>query len=143
MRIGFQGFGSSAQKFNHSLFVIAACYADWTPWVCANTARKRQICPNDLLASTARTSSTTCVFAVVCSFRRSVVIGALPAPSLHQNELRALTACTFSKHWILMFVVKAQPSVVSGAPLSISSLRRSQASCERPWLAKVAPASPF
>ena len=120
MRIGFQGFGSSAQKFNHQLFVIATCYADWTPGVCANTARKRQIGPNDLLASTARTFSNTCVFAVVCSFRRSVVIGALPAPSLHQTELRASTACTFSKDMISMCFVKTQPSVVIGAPLPIS-----------------------
>jgi hypothetical protein len=56
----------------------------------------------------ARTFSNTCVFAVVCSSRRSVVsrsvvIGALPAPSLHQNELRASTACTLSKHVIFMF----------------------------------------
>ena len=101
--------------------MIAACYADWTPGVCANTARKRQIGPNDRLASTARTFSNTCVFAVVCSFRKYVVIDALPAPALHQNELRASTACTFSKDMLLMFVVKTQPSVVIGAPLPISS----------------------
>ena len=62
----------------------------------SKTARKRQIGPNGLLASTARTFSNTCVFAVFCSFRLYVVIGALPAPSLHQNELFASTACTFS-----------------------------------------------
>ena len=111
---------SSAQKFNHPLFVIAACYADWTPGDCANTARKRQIGPNDILASTACTFSNTCVFAVVCSFLKYVVIGALPAPSLHQNELNASTACTVSKHVILMIFVKTQPYVVIGAPLPIS-----------------------
>ena len=120
MRIGFQGCGSSAQKFNHPLFVIAACYADWTPGVCAKTARNRQIGPNGIIASTARTCSNTCVFVVLCSFRLSVVIGALPAPSLHQKELRASTACTFSQDVILMIVVKTQPSVVIGAPLPIS-----------------------
>ena len=57
---------------------------------------------------------------VFCNFRLSVVIGALPAPSLHQNELNASTACTFSKHVILMIFVKTQPYVVIGAPLPIS-----------------------
>ena len=91
-----------------------------TPGVCAKTARKRQIGPNGLLASTARTFSNTCVFAVCCSFRLSVVIGALPAASLHQKELRASTACTCSKDVILLIFVKTQPSVVIGAPLPIS-----------------------
>ena len=59
-------------------------------------------------------------FSVFCSFRLYVVIGALPAPSLHQNELNASTACTFSKHLIFMVFVKTQPSVVIGAPLPIS-----------------------
>ena len=57
---------------------------------------------------------------VFCNFRLSVVIGALPAPSLHQNELNALTACTFSKHLILMVFVKTQPYLVIGARLPIS-----------------------
>jgi len=105
---------------NHPFFVIAALYADWTPGVFSKTARKRQIGPNGLLASTARTFSNTCVFAVFCSFRLYVVIGALPAPSLHQNELFASTACTFSKHVILTIFVKTQPYVVIGAPLPIS-----------------------
>ncbi len=86
----------------------------------SKTARKRQIGPHGLLASRARTFSNTCVSAVVCSFRLYVVIGALPAPSLHQNELFASTACTFSKHVILMMFVKTQPYVVIGAPLPIS-----------------------
>ena len=107
----------------------------------SKTARKRQIGPNGLLASTPRTFSNTCVFADVCSFRLYVVIGALPAPSLHQNELFASTACTFSKHVILMIFVKTQPYVVMA--LLCPSLRRPRASCERPWLAKVVPASPF
>ena len=77
--------------------MIAALYDDWTPGVFSKTARKRHIGPNGLLASTARTFSNTCVFATVCSFRRSDVIGALPAASLHQNELRAATACMFFK----------------------------------------------
>jgi hypothetical protein len=105
---------------NHPFFVISALYGDWTPGVFSKTARKRQIGPNGLLASTARTFSNTCVFAVFCSFRLYVVIGALPAPSLHQNELFASTACTFSKHVILMIFVKTQPYVVIGAPLPIS-----------------------
>ena len=49
----------------------------------------------------------------------SIVIGALPAPSLHQNELNASTACTFSKHLLLMVFVKTQPFVVIGARLPI------------------------
>ena len=53
------------------------------------------------------------------NFRLSVVIGALPAPSLHQNELNALTACSFSKHLFLMVFVKTQPYVVIGARLPI------------------------
>jgi hypothetical protein len=53
-------------------------------------------------------------------FGYPAVIGALPAPSLHQNELNAPTACTFSKHLILMIFVKTQPDVVIGAPLPIS-----------------------
>ena len=57
---------------------------------------------------------------VFLNFRLSVVIGALPAPSLHQNELNASTAYTFSKHVILMIFVKTQPYVVIGAPLPIS-----------------------
>ena len=56
-----QGFGSSAQKLNHPFFVIAACFADWTPGVCAKTARKRQIGPNGLLALTVRVFSNRCV----------------------------------------------------------------------------------
>ena len=88
--------------------------------VFSKTARKRQIGPNGPLASTARTFSNTCVFAVFCSFRLYVVIGALPAPPLHQNELFASTACTFSKHVILTMFVKTQPYVVIGAPLPIS-----------------------
>ena len=120
MGLKSQGFGSSAQKLNHPFFVIATCYADWTPGVCAKTARKRQIGPNGILASTARTFSNTCVFAVCCSVLLSVVIGALPAPSLHQKELRASTACTFSRDMIFMFFVKTQLSVVIGAPLPIS-----------------------
>ena len=51
-------------------------------------------------------------------FRVCIVIGALPAPSLHQNELNASTACTFSKHLILIIFVKTQPLVI-GAPLPI------------------------
>ena len=120
MRPKFQGFGSSAQKYNHPFFVTAACYAVWTPGVCATTARKRQIGQNDLLASTAHTFSNTCVFAVVCSFLKYVVIGALPAPSLHQNEHHASAACTFSKDVILMVFMKTQPYVVIGARLLIS-----------------------
>ncbi len=50
--------------------------------VCAKTDRKRQIGPNDLLASTARAFQITYIFAVACSFLNRVVIGALPAPSL-------------------------------------------------------------
>ncbi len=57
---------------------------------------------------------------VFCNVRLSVVIGALPAPSLHQNELNASTACTFSKHLIFMVFVKTQPYVVIGARLPIS-----------------------
>jgi hypothetical protein len=53
------------------------------------------------------------------NFRVSIVIGALPAPSLHQNELNASTACTFSKHLLLMVFVKTQPYVVIGARLPI------------------------
>ncbi len=53
-------------------------------------------------------------------FRLSIVIGALPAPSLHQNELNTSTACTFSKHLILMVFVKTQPYAVIGARLPIS-----------------------
>jgi hypothetical protein len=49
-----------------------------------------------------------------------MVIGALPAPSLHQNELFASTKCTFSMHMILMIFVETQPYVVIGAPLPIS-----------------------
>ena len=97
---------------NHPFFAIAACCADWTPGVFSKTARKRQIGPNGLLASTARTVSNTCVFAVFCSFRLYVVIGGLPAPSAHQNELFASTACTFSKHVILTIFVKTQPYLV-------------------------------
>jgi hypothetical protein len=84
-------------KFEPPFFVIAACYADWTPGVFPKTARKRQIGPNGLLASTARTFSNTCVFAAFCSFRLSMVIGALPAPSLHQNELEGLSCVHFFK----------------------------------------------
>ena len=120
MRPKFQGFESNAQKLNHPILVIAALYADWTPGVFSKTARKRQIGTNGLLASTARTFSNTCVFAVVCSFRLYVVIGALPAPSLHQNEFVASTACNFSKNVILNVFVKTQPYVVIGAPLPIS-----------------------
>ena len=105
---------------NHPFFVIAACYADWTPGGFSKTARKRQIGPNGLLASTARTFSNTSIFVVFCSFRPSGVIGALPVPSLHQNELNASTACTFSQDVVLMIFVKTQPSVVIGAPLPIS-----------------------
>ena len=50
----------------------------------------------------------------------SIVIGALPAHSLHQNELNASTVCTFSKHLFLMVFVKIQPYVVIGARLPIS-----------------------
>jgi hypothetical protein len=56
---------------------------------------------------------------VSLNFRVCIVIGALPAPSLHQNELNASTACTFSKHLILMVFVKTQPYVVIGARLPI------------------------
>jgi len=104
---------------SHRFLVIAACYADWAPGVFSKTARKRQIGPNGLLASTARTFSNTCVFAVFCSFRPYVVIGALTA-CLHQHELVASTVCTFSKHVSLMIFVKTQPLVVIGAPLPIS-----------------------
>ncbi len=53
--------------------------------------------------------------------QRTVVVDALPAPSLHQTELHTPTACTFSKDVILvMFVKKDQPSVVIVAPLPIS-----------------------
>jgi hypothetical protein len=97
--------------------VLAALYRDWTPGVFCKTARKRKIGPNGVLASTARTFSNTCVFVVFCIFLLYVVIGALPAPSLHQNELFALTACTFSKHVILTIFVKTQLYVVIGAPL--------------------------
>ena len=107
-------------KIEPPTFVFAALYGDWTPGVFSKTARKRQIGPNGLLASTARTFSNTCVFPIFCSFRLYVVIGALPAPSLHQNELFASTACTFSKHVILTSFVKTQPYVVIGAPLPIS-----------------------
>jgi hypothetical protein len=94
-------------------------HATRPPRVCANTARIRRIGPHYLLESTAPTISNTSVLAVVCRFRRSVVIGALPAPFLHHNELRAETACTFSKHVILMLFVKTQPVAVIGAPLAI------------------------
>ncbi len=86
----------------------------------SKTARKRQIDPHCFLASTARTFSNTCVFVVFCSFRLYVTIGALPAPSLHQNELVTSTACTFSKHVILIIFVKTQPFVLITAPLPIS-----------------------
>jgi hypothetical protein len=74
----------------------------------SKTARKRQICPNGLLASTARTFSNTSIFVVFCSVRPSVVIGALP------------TACTFSQDVVLIVFLKTQPSFVIGAPLPIS-----------------------
>ena len=48
------------------------------------------------------------------------MIGALLALSLHRNALNASTACTFSKHLILMVFVKTQLSVVIGAPLPIA-----------------------
>jgi hypothetical protein len=60
------------------------------------------------------------IFVLFCNFRLSVVIGALPAPSLHQNELNASAACAFSKQLILMVFMKTQPYVVIGARLPIS-----------------------
>jgi hypothetical protein len=58
---------------------------------------------NGLLASKACIFSNMCVFTIVCSFRRPLVIRAFLAPSLHKNVLRASTACTFSKHLIFVF----------------------------------------
>ncbi len=58
---------------------------------------------NGLLASTARTFSTRCVFAYVCSFRRCVVIRVRPEPSFGQHGLLASTACTFIRR--LMFIM--------------------------------------
>ena len=107
-------------KVEPPIFRDRSLFGDWTPGVFSKTARKRQIGPNGLFASTARTFSNICVLAVFCSFRFYVVIGALPAPSLHQNEMFAWTACTFSKHVILTIFVKTQPYVVIGAPLPIS-----------------------
>ena len=52
---------------------------------------------NGLLASKARIFSNTCVFTIVCSFRRPLVICAFLAPSLHKNVFRASTAYAFSK----------------------------------------------
>ena len=59
--------------------------------------------PNGLQASKACTFSTTCVFAYVCSFRRSVVIRVRPAPSFDQHGLLASTACTVLRK--LMFIM--------------------------------------
>jgi hypothetical protein len=60
-------------------------------------------CKVGLLASSACTFSTTCVFACVCSFRRSVVIRVRRAPSFDQHGLLASTACTFLRR--LMFIM--------------------------------------
>ncbi len=67
-------------------------------------ARPAPLLPqNGLLASTARTFSTTCVFAYVCSFRRSVVIRVRPAPSFDQHGPLAWTVRTFQRR--LMFIM--------------------------------------
>ena len=66
-------------------------------------ARPAPLLPqNGLLASTACTFSTTCVFAVVCTFRRAVVIRVRPAPSFDQYGLLASTACTFLRRLLLI-----------------------------------------
>ncbi len=75
------------------------------------TARSAQVA----FSPRRRARFQTYILAVFCSFRFYVVIGALPAPCLHQNELFASTACTFSKHVILMIFVNIQPYVVIGA----------------------------
>ena len=59
---------------------------------------------NGLLASTVRIFSNTCVFTIVCSFRRPLVIRAFLAPSLHKNVFRACTVCALSKHLIFVIV---------------------------------------
>ena len=67
-------------------------------------ARPAPLLPQSgLLASTARTYSTRCVFAYVCSFRRCVVIRVRPAPSFDQHGLLASTVCTFLRR--LMFIM--------------------------------------
>ena len=67
-------------------------------------ARPAPLLPqNGLLASTACTFSTTCVFAYVCSFQRPVVIRVRPAPSFDQHGLLASTACTFLPR--LIFII--------------------------------------
>ena len=63
---------------------------------------------NGLLASTSCAFSTTCVFAYVCSFRRSVVIRVRPALSFHQNGLLASTACTFLQRLIFIMFGRCQ-----------------------------------
>ena len=69
-------------------------------------ARPAPLLPqNELLASTACTCSTTCVFAFVCTFRRAVVIRVRPAPSFDQYGLLASTACTFLRRLMLIVFV--------------------------------------
>jgi hypothetical protein len=56
-----------------------------------------------------------CVFVCFCAFRRAVVIGVCPAPTLDQYGLLASTACTFIRR--LMFIT--QRTVVIGARPSL------------------------
>ena len=56
------------------------------------------------------TFATMCVFVCFCAFRRAVVIGVCPAPTLDQYGPLASTACTFLRR--LMFIT--QHTVVIG-----------------------------
>ena len=113
MRPKSQGFGSSAQKLNHPFFVIAACYADWTPGVCAKTARKRQIGPNGLLASTACTFQRRLLiiifgrsFKTCAPLRRETYVGSPGLYPCGRNGLLASTACTFLRRLLIIIVVR-------------------------------------
>ena len=93
--------------------MIAACYADWTPGVCAKTARKRQIGLNGLLASTARTFQRrrlTIIFGrsfKTCAALRRV--NSVGSPGLYpcgRNGLLASTACTFLRRLLIIIFVR-------------------------------------
>ena len=57
---------------------------------------------------------------VFCNCWLPVVTGDIPAPLLHKNENNAATACTFSKHLILIDFCNFWLSVVIGALLASS-----------------------
>ena len=99
------------------MFVFCNC---WLPVVTGDITAPL-LYKNEINAATACTFfSKHLILIDFCNFWLSVVIGALLASSLHQHELNASTACSFSKHLILMVLVKTQPSVVIGARLPIS-----------------------